>query len=126
VITSRTFPIGSASVAQARRFVRQALSDRPEVLEPVELMVSELATNAVRHADSPFEVVVDSTDAQVRIEVSDDGPGAPARRSPDPLSPSGRGLWIVDLLADQWGVTPVAGGKRVWFCLLTGARPVRS
>ena len=105
----------------ARRFATEALSDLPlEVREMVELMVSELATNGVRHGQTSFELTVDRTQDELRIEVSDNGGGVPSMRSPTPDEPSGRGLRIVDLLAGDWGVNQRPGeGKTVWFTLQT-------
>ena len=115
----RRFPHTPASVAQARRFVLGALSDVPaESREMIAVMVSELATNALRHAETSFLVRVDQTPDTVRVEVSDGGRGEPAVRSPEPSEPSGRGLRIVESLSDAWGVTAASGaGKTVWFTL---------
>ena len=89
-----------------------------DVSDPVELMVSELVTNAVRHNDGDFVVFIDVTLDQIRVQVTDWGAGEPATRSPAPLEPSGRGLRIVEALSDNWGVGAAgAGGKSVWFTL---------
>jgi anti-sigma regulatory factor (Ser/Thr protein kinase) len=104
-------------VTAARRFVRDVLNDRPpELVEAAELMASELATNCVRHAHTEFELAI-HTDGQIRIEVSDRGEGRPTLLSPAPREVSGRGLRIVEAMADAWGVTPAANGKAVWFTL---------
>jgi anti-sigma regulatory factor (Ser/Thr protein kinase) len=79
-------------------------------------MVSELATNALRHAETPFSVRVEQVPGTVRVEVADGGEGQPAVRSPEPSEPSGRGLRIVESLSESWGVTAASGaGKTVWF-----------
>jgi len=102
-------------VAAARQFARQVLSDQSSaVVDVVELMVSELATNSVRHANSDFELTIDSKD-QIRIEVRDSGGGAPKLRSPALLDASGRGLRIVEAMSDAWGILPTSDGKTVWF-----------
>ena len=103
----------------ARRFALEALDDAPsEVRQSVELMVSELATNGVRHAQTSFDVVIDRNGDAVRVEVTDHGGGSPAMRFPGPDEPTGRGLQIVDMLAERWGVDQVeAPGKTVWFML---------
>jgi anti-sigma regulatory factor (Ser/Thr protein kinase) len=82
-------------------------------------MVSELATNSLRHAGSDFRVHVERDDGQVRVAVSDSGPGQPFLRSPHPREPTGRGLRIVQALADDWGVAPLhdGRGKVVWFAV---------
>ncbi len=109
------------SPAAARHFVRGLLRDQPEgIVEAVELMTSELATNSVRHAHSGFELVLDDSREQIRVEVSDTGRGQPLLRSPTIRERSGRGLRIVQALSDAWGSVPSANGKTVWFTLPTG------
>jgi anti-sigma regulatory factor (Ser/Thr protein kinase) len=118
VSASQQFPCEVASVRAARRFVVGAMGAvSQEHREAIELMVSELATNCIRHADSPFTVIVDATADAVRIEVADSGAGQPRIQEPDLRSPSGRGLRIVETLADAWGIEakPSGGGKSVWF-----------
>ena len=81
-------------------------------------MVSELVSNCIRHTPSTFEVSVELTAATIRVEVSDQGLGTPKLRRPPPSQPTGRGLQIVELLADDWGVRQAADssrGKTVWF-----------
>lgn len=115
----RTFPGEASSAGAARRFVAAELTDiHPRLLESIVLMVSELAANSVRHAQSQFRVVLRRADGSVRIEVHDEGAGAPKMRSPGPHEPSGRGLRIVDALSDSWGyVENEDGGKSVWFSM---------
>ena len=111
----QTFPAEVTSVAAARRFVSGELADLGTRLETVVLLVSELATNAVRHATSAFELSIHRSDGQVRVEVADEGAGAPTQQAHDIDAPSGRGLQIVEALADEWGVTDRHPGKVVWF-----------
>jgi len=118
MIVERTFPHAVESVGRARRYALDALGELPsEVVDSVAVMVSELATNSVRHAASPFTLSVDRDDARVRIAVADDGDRLPSLRTPDPREHSGRGLQIVRALADEWGVIENVGrpGKTVWF-----------
>jgi anti-sigma regulatory factor (Ser/Thr protein kinase) len=106
------------SVAAARRNVADALADLPEeVLDPVLLMVSELVTNAVVHARTACTLVVERTADDIRVEVRDDGPGEAEKRTAGPADSSGRGLHIIDSLADKWAVIrePARDGKTVWF-----------
>jgi anti-sigma regulatory factor (Ser/Thr protein kinase) len=112
-----SFPGQPASVSAARRFVTEALTDTPsEALDAVELMVSELATNCIRHADAAFELTVVQQHGTIRVEVTDPAGGTPTMRSPGPDDPHGRGLRIVNMLSGAWGVRPrTAGGKTVWF-----------
>jgi anti-sigma regulatory factor (Ser/Thr protein kinase) len=111
-----TFPHDPRSVPSARLFVRETLSTWPrDVVEVIELMVSELATNCFLHAGTGFDLTVRAGDDTVRVEVTDNGSGQPHVLSPAPSEPSGRGLRIVETLSGSWGVTSHAGGKTVWF-----------
>ena len=81
------------------------------------LILSELITNAVRHGAEPIQVTVDDEADALRIEVSDGGGTYPPRSAP--LIPNadqagGRGLAIVDALAQRWGTTRQDLGKTVW------------
>jgi len=117
---SRSFPAEASSVPAARRFAAGMLSGAPsELLEAVELMVSELATNCIRHVNASFELTIERHGDKVHVEVRDRAEGRPAMRSPAPVDTQGRGLRIVDLLAARWGVRYDAdAGKTVWFTLL--------
>jgi anti-sigma regulatory factor (Ser/Thr protein kinase) len=120
--TSRGFPCEPQSVTAARHFVREALRGQPEeVTELAELMASELATNSVRHAHSDFQIVI-RLGKEIRVEVRDSGGGEPARLSPGPDDPSGRGLLIVESMAEDWGICRSARGKTVWFTLPGSAK----
>jgi anti-sigma regulatory factor (Ser/Thr protein kinase) len=115
---ARRFDCQPESVAGARRFIRDLLSDQPrETVEAAELMTSELATNSVLHADSDFELAILLSREEIRVEVSDHGQGQPVLRSPTPQEQSGRGLQIVQALSEDWGIRPSPGGKLVWFTL---------
>ncbi len=114
-------PVHPASSGKARRFVAGALRSwrMPELTEgAVELLTSELATNAVRHARSPFTVILRYDGQRVRVEVDDSSPLEPRQRTPSDEDTGGRGLILVDAMAEAWGVTPVRHGKRVWFEVL--------
>ena len=117
--TTRSFPRRPESVAAARRFVKQALrGTATDVLDAVELMVSELATNCVRHTNTAFDLTVDRAQGLIRVEVTDRAGGTPTMRSPGPQDPTGRGLQIVNMLSDSWGVeSRPTTGKTVWFTL---------
>jgi two-component sensor histidine kinase len=78
------------------------------------LIVSELATNAVVHACSPFEVAVHFEPHTVTLSVSDSSARPAAIRNRSPTDPHGRGLLVVDALARGWGCVPTRAGKRVW------------
>lgn len=114
----RSFPNAPVSVTNARRYATQTLAGiPPDVADAIAVMVSELATNAVRHAATDFTVTIDRDGREIRIAVTDTGSGRPALQSPAPTDHSGRGLRIVEALADNWGVTETADrtGKTVWF-----------
>lgn len=114
---THTFPNEAASVTAARKFVKAALQDvPPDTLQAVELMVSELATNCVRHTDDGFQISVQQGADEIRVEASDRGGGEPQLRSPGPTDPHGRGLRIVDALSGAWGVDIGPGQEKlVWF-----------
>lgn len=119
-----SLPVHPSSSGKARRFVSGALRSwrMPEMADgALELLTSELTTNAVRHARSAFTVVVRYDGDRVRIEVDDSSPEVPQPRTPDDEDTGGRGLILVEALAEAWGTTPTPDGKQVWFELL--ARP---
>jgi anti-sigma regulatory factor (Ser/Thr protein kinase) len=108
------------SAAEARRALG-GLSDHlsPRRLEDARLLVSELVTNAIRHAgldpDDMIKLVVVTGERVLRIEVCDPGPGFElAEPVPDPARPSGWGLYLVRELSDRWGVERNEE-TRVWF-----------
>ncbi|MGH9071112.1 MAG: ATP-binding protein [Acidimicrobiales bacterium] len=90
----------------------QAAQDLQDIL----LLTSELAINAAEHARSPMDVTVRYWPGnRVRIEVHDEGEGIPVARWPTSFEESGRGLALVDMLSESWGVTDCPIGKTVWF-----------
>lgn len=116
-----------ASVAQARRFVRHVLTGwgLDQLVDPVCLLTSELATNAVLHARTPFAVVVSRGDDEVRVDVLDRSAGVPRQRQTTVLAATGRGVAMVAKVATNWGTTPAPElrgfAKGVWFTVpLTG------
>ncbi|MGH9043357.1 MAG: ATP-binding protein [Acidimicrobiales bacterium] len=121
---AKSFAYDRESVTRARHFASSSLGALPiSMIEPIMLMVSELATNAFRHARTDFEVAITSGDSEVRVEVSDRGPGEVQIKEPNSRELSGRGLRIVDALSDSWGVLASSGSgwtKSVWFTLHIG------
>ena len=120
----RAFENSPDVVADARRFVTERLGEvSPEIARIVGLMVSELATNCVRHTTSGFTVEIERIAREICVRVSDRAEGIPVIRSPAATDPSGRGLQLVDELADSFGVDYDAarlagnesGTKTVWF-----------
>jgi anti-sigma regulatory factor (Ser/Thr protein kinase) len=112
------------SVRAARRFIAERVEQLGlNSLPDIQLMVSELATNAVLHAGSPFDVTVERlNDTAVRVEVRDFGQGLPRYFNRGANAERGRGLQIIDVLADTWGVDtrPGGRGKSTWFVVSGG------
>ncbi|HEX7095879.1 MAG TPA: response regulator [Acidimicrobiales bacterium] len=110
------FPVDRSTPRLARRFVRELLSDAgEELVATVELLVSELATNAVIHAASAPHISVRVSERRVRVEVYDDDPMLPTAREPAPDAPGGRGLVLLGALASRWDIRVEGSGKTVWF-----------
>jgi anti-sigma regulatory factor (Ser/Thr protein kinase) len=108
---------GEAGLAMARRFVVRATvaAGWEEHADDVALLTSELATNAVLHGQRPIAVTVEAGGHRLRVEVQDAAPALPMELDPSPEMEHGRGLAIVEALADDWGAERVAGnGKVVW------------
>jgi anti-sigma regulatory factor (Ser/Thr protein kinase) len=111
-------PATPASPGVARRFVGAALrrwEAAPTTVEAAQLLVSELVTNAVVHANSDVRVAVTVRNARIRVEVADRDDHPPRVQPFGADAPGGRGLGIVDGLADSWGSDPRRDGKAVWF-----------
>ena len=122
-----TVPPAADSVRRVRTLARAVLDGAGVARDTVEtalLLLSELVTNAVLHARTDVEVRM-SVSGDVRMSVHDDGPGVPAHRAHPVDSMTGRGLQIVEMLADDFGVDATSDrGKTVWFALAgRGSRP---
>jgi serine phosphatase RsbU (regulator of sigma subunit)/anti-sigma regulatory factor (Ser/Thr protein kinase) len=104
------------TAGHARKLVRPALRrwGLDELIDSVELLVSEVVTNAVRHAGRPITLRLLRTDV-LRCEVGDDAPQLPRMRHAQPEDENGRGLFLVNRLAQRWGATRLSAGKVVWF-----------
>jgi anti-sigma regulatory factor (Ser/Thr protein kinase) len=105
------------SVATARDFVRLHLREHGlgALVDDVGLVVSELATNAVKHACTPFTVRLRGDDRSLLLTVHDSSKEPALERPPGPTSTGGRGLAIVDRLSHDWGVDHSHGSeKSVW------------
>ncbi len=105
---------------RARRLARRALVrwGLEELSDSVELLVSEVVTNAVRYAERPVTLRLLRTDV-LRCEVGDDSPQLPRQRRARETDEGGRGLFLVNRLARRWGATRLSSGKVVWFELAT-------
>ena len=112
------FRAGPDAPFAARRFVAGLLACRPfagrVADDDVQLVVSELATNAVIHAGTPFSVSVGCDGSAIRISVQDWSSMLPIMRDGAPAAVSGRGLRLVAAVARDWGVEPGPDGKTVW------------
>jgi len=111
-----TLPSEPTSVARARELacgwlVEQGLE---EPVDTVELLVSELATNALRHGSGDIRLRM-LRDRTLMCEVWDQGYAQPRRRRAQATDEGGRGLQLVSLLAERWGSRRTPSGKIVWF-----------
>ena len=105
------------SGSTARRFVTEALErwDCGTALDTVQLLVSELVTNAVVHAASRPNVAVLLLPHAIRVEVADAAAAGVAPRDATDKDESGRGLFLIEELSSSWGVDAHPEGKTVWF-----------
>lgn len=118
-MTSARYPEHPASVAKARAFVADALRHASDdIRDRAVLITSELATNAVVHARSAFTVTTTLSRGEVQVQVTDSRGETPIMRQPDDTELHGRGLMIVNHLADRWGVDVRTEGTTVWFALV--------
>jgi anti-sigma regulatory factor (Ser/Thr protein kinase) len=106
-----------ASARAARRFVASVLEGTRLPVDMIVLLVSELATNAVLHARTDFtvRVEVDELADVARVEVEDANERPPSIAHTPAEATSGRGLQLVQALAESWGVEGRMAGKLVWF-----------
>lgn len=114
-LQAANFPASLHSPGRARSFARSVLEEwhLEHITDAVVLVVSELGTNAVVHAASPFSVSLARQGSVVRIAVRDGDRSMPRSREPSSDS-GGRGMTIVQNLARDWGFEPEAEGKSVW------------
>ncbi|MFH9062950.1 ATP-binding protein [Streptomyces coeruleorubidus] len=117
---SMRLTVGEHAPRHVRRIVRSFLEEwrMPELSDAVELGVTELLANVVQHVpDRRCALLLLRQPAGVRVEVTDGSdrlPVSPAR--PEPDAEGGRGLLLLDAMADKWGVSLWrGGGKTVWF-----------
>ncbi|MFI0370950.1 ATP-binding protein [Actinomadura sp. 1N219] len=105
-----------AAVRAARDTVRAAMEDwnRQDVNGDLELITSELVTNAIRHATAVTLVVSLPDDTTAMVEVWDDNPEGPSAPRADLHAEGGRGLLLVGALARSWGWRSTVGGKVTW------------
>ncbi|WP_329400392.1 SpoIIE family protein phosphatase [Streptomyces melanogenes] len=113
-------------IAGVRRELRELLHDwaDAEQVDAAELMVSEMVTNVLVHTDGDALLVAEATGTPgtrcLRVEVADASDDLPHKRRPGEMASSGRGLVLMEMLADHWGVDPRGEGKSIWFELYEG------
>lgn len=99
---------------------RLRLCGLPELVEPMKLLTSELVTNALEHGDGPVSLLLSCSSETVRLTVDDGSRESPRLEAPELDAESGRGLWIVESIASEyggsWGVSPDC--TKTW-CSLT-------
>lgn len=124
---TETLPCEEASASAARKLVRTALDawGLGELAEDSSLIVSELATNAVRHTRSRYMrvTVTRPSPGWVRVAVVDKSRTMPQPRPASETDTGGRGLAVVDAFSDRWGTDRLPWGKRVWAELRTDVKP---
>ncbi|MDO0934738.1 SpoIIE family protein phosphatase [Streptomyces sp. DG2A-72] len=108
-------------VATARQQLRELLHDwaSPDQVDSAVLLLSEMLTNVLVHTDADALLLAQVTgEAGIRrlhVEVTDTSDDLPHKRRPGELASSGRGLMLIELLANAWGVDPRGEGKSIWF-----------
>lgn len=116
------------SVREARQLVTAQLGDwaADDLTDTAELLVSELVTNALRHTRGPLRLNLRLRDYRLLCEVEDTESAGPVRNVADPDAEGGRGIELLELLADAWGSIRTATGKTTWFELQSKDRPASS
>ncbi|WP_345041861.1 ATP-binding protein [Streptomyces sannanensis] len=112
------------AIAEVRHALRDMLGgrDRPSTADVAELLTSELVTNALIHTDEGAVVTATVGGSRLRVEVGDSTTVLPGPRMPTADEGThGRGLFLVQALADAWGVRAQGAGKVVWFELSWGS-----
>ncbi|WP_179756507.1 ATP-binding protein [Kineococcus aurantiacus] len=120
-------PLDLRAVRAARRFLGEQLctAHHSRVEDEAELLVSELIGNGLRHGLPPVVLTVECDGrAGLRVSVRDHDPTPPVRRETGPEDESGRGMGLVDLVSDEWGVETSPRSKSVWFRLNRSAPAV--
>ena len=108
-------PVDEAAVPAAREFVRHQAEDWGLAnSEDIALVASELVENAILHARADIHLAIGHRADCVVLQVEDDNDTLPDPYPADALDDRGRGLALVEAIADRWGTTPLTHGKRVW------------
>ncbi|MFD7032069.1 SpoIIE family protein phosphatase [Streptomyces sp. NPDC059917] len=116
-------------IAGARQQIRELLHDwaDEDQRDSAVLMVSEMVTNVLMHTDGDAlltaEAVGELGERRLRVEVADSSDEPPHKRHPGEMASSGRGVLLMEMLADRWGVDPRGDGKSIWFELDEQSKP---
>jgi DNA-binding response OmpR family regulator len=116
----------SRAVGESRRFLAEQCRrwQCEDLVDDAAVVISELVSNAIRHANSSSELRMRYGAGVLRIELVDSSPTVPQPRNPHIAEPGGRGLLLVAALSHAWGVDPHAEGKVVWVEFSTTQRDV--
>ena len=116
-IVETQFPSLPGTPASVRGFLRVALKtwELDGFGEVTELLSDELVSNVVRHVGTPMTVRALRQPSSIRVEVDDSSNEMPVLQHPGALDDHGRGLLLLDSLANQWGIEMREDGKTVWF-----------
>jgi anti-sigma regulatory factor (Ser/Thr protein kinase) len=112
-------PGDPAALSDARHMIRTAVAawGAGDRADEIELVADELITNALMHTEGSAVVTLRAftgSERRLRVEVEDSSSALPRRREAGESGVSGRGLLLVELLTDVWGVEARGGGKAVW------------
>jgi anti-sigma regulatory factor (Ser/Thr protein kinase) len=108
-------------IADAREGLRQLMHDWTveDHVDSAVLLASEMLANVLMHTDADATLVAQitgtRTSRRLRVEVTDSDDALPHRRDPGEMASSGRGLLLIEQLAQTWGVDPRGDGKTIWF-----------
>ena len=118
-IARTELPATASAVSAGRSFAVETLAawGCAHKADDARLLVSEVLTNSVQHAEGPVVLHLRRTATELAVEISDLSPHLPQPRLAAQDEESGRGLILVDTLADNWGVRPDEQGKTTWFSL---------
>ena len=110
-------PSSVSSPQLARAFLRSTLETwkLDGFGDVTELLVTELVANVVTHVGAPMTLRIQRTPTIMRVEIEDPSREIPVVRHPDVAEEHGRGVLLIDQLANAWGIEPRTDGKTVWF-----------
>jgi anti-sigma regulatory factor (Ser/Thr protein kinase) len=119
--------VDASEISVVRKLLRRLLSSwrLDDLVEDgdVELLSTEIATNAMRHAGTHATLIVRYLGDRIRVEVGDGSSVLPRMRVAGESDQGGRGLPLVEALSSSWGVIETVDGKRVWFEVATRPLP---